>query len=161
MAFIELYTDLAAADIPNSFTSVHASTRVVRVGAGKPLTFYSDLVGANVTMDLAFAPFQSYVDDTSPYVPVPPTAEDTNWYSLGSYEGGVLTEQQVVFNPGRFVVNTGDRDVAASTSSLDPVFRGNVPQGAGWMRIRINDAAGAVTSFSLSMVVDSIGYINS
>lgn len=166
MALLQLYDSLAAADIPAAYDSADATTRIVRVSAGRPLTFYADLQGtSNISLDMAFAPFSEYADVTSPHTPTPPTSDDVNWYSLSSYLGGSFVVPPVIVFAGaaegvRSVVNTEDRDSVGGAANQDAVWKGRVPLGAGWVRFRIFEAAPETTSFSLSLVVDSQNYIN-
>lgn len=148
--------------IPAAYDSADATTQVVRVAAGQPLVFYSKHTGANaVTIDLAFMPYDVYADEDTPYNPSAPTGSDTGWYTLGGFEGGAIADQEIVFNAGgNFVVNTMDREtVTDATAGAEAMWRGFVPQGAGWLRVRLK-AAGQPTTFELKMSNDNRGYIN-
>ena len=155
--------------IPAAYSSTDDSTSVVRVAAGQPLVFYAHNVGTattnDVTADLAFMPYESYVDESTPYNPAPPAGNAANWYTLSDIAGGPLGDAEIVFvastGAGTYsLVNTADREaVTDGTGSAAGMWRGYVPQGAGWLRVRLK-AAGAPTSFELKMSNDNRGYIN-
>jgi hypothetical protein len=157
MALLKLYDGLTAADVPVGaaaidFDDSSPSTRIVSVGAGKPLTFYGEVTGTgDITLLLSFAPHG--------VAGVAPTFEDANWYELGAYAGGVLSDNGMVAWSAntKTVITTTDR--VANATATAPIWVGLVPLGAVWMRILCRSTVALTETFDLSLQMDSQNYI--
>lgn len=130
------------ADITNSYGGFSVA---VPIGRSSPLVVFSDLAGpTSLQFDISFG----VSTDASN---APSAADDTQWYSLVEADGSAISTETSV-TPGRQIVDLSTK-LTATAGAL--VWRGWVPQGVGWIRIRLKRTGNPVTSLKFTLATDS------
>lgn len=130
--------------LSGTYDATHVTTKAFRVVGGQPLTFYASVRNAvNLQLDFALDPSFDAANPELYGKQQPSLTDELNWFTVGGFDGAVpgglvpSGTHNVVFPTGRLVVSTADRDVSNEGADVDSIWRGYVPQGAGWMRIKL------------------------
>lgn len=131
---------------PALILTTYASGYAVAVPTARsfPLVFFSELAGpTSVQFDLSFG-----VSTVGNVAPDP--ADDTQWYGLVANDGTAISTESTVL-PGRSIIDLSTK-LTATAGAL--VWKGWVPQGVSWVRVRVKRTGSAVTTLKLTMVSD-------